>query len=427
MKQNYKDGDVVLIVSTKPSCYGGIYSWTEEMDKYLGRVVTITDVWNSGQHGLMNIRGDRRRYTFGFDCIERMATTEEIEKEKEKIEEENKLFAEKYSKFVYTADTIGAIANDVFGDEMVDIRQNTDDENRFSIIVRFPHITITNSNDSRHEIKDLYVMFSVHVYPDYFDSKGATKMEIRLDGRRGAVTLKEFDSDYSHSHLGTGITRGWSSFCLGSSAFKVVMMEAQENPTHDNWTLLFLSLLNYVKWESLEGGPHKKIESLYYSARASSRELRGELNRLLLGVPKNVWEIGDGVKLNTHHPDLYNYFNKTSKIRTACGYSKERLATRIADVNVELVRSLSRDPLIWKGKPQSLLLLTENVDVESTNKQIDKDVVYSFCTMMTKMGEKFFTKKSYNDYREKNRAKVFLGETGTFKQAPIESDTKPQK
>lgn len=124
------------------------------------------------------------------------------------------------------------------------------------LIIHFPIITIKNNKGRSHIIKDFYLNM-------YFDK--TFKVSSSLFGKRGTVTLEEYLKGYSHSHASNGIGRDWGGMCLGEGTPLVNMFSVLADPNNfnlDNMTALMLLIKGYVEWESLEGGPYKKIGDL---------------------------------------------------------------------------------------------------------------------------------------------------------------------
>jgi hypothetical protein len=169
----------------------------------------------------------------------------------------------------------------------------------FKIILRFPEITIKNSRRGSHEIRDLYVMTrycqditslailylvsdpedklirhpelitydSMYVKFDNYTISGNT-----LDGMRETLSIYEKSSMYSHSHLPRGATANgyelkWARFCLGSGDI-IPTMSSLSNTYNANLFNLFLYQIDaYVKWESIEGTPHIRIDTINQGGR----------------------------------------------------------------------------------------------------------------------------------------------------------------
>lgn len=120
----------------------------------------------------------------------------------------------------------------------------------------FPLITIRNNKGRSHVIKDFYLNM-------YLDKN--FRVSSNLMGKRGTVTLEEWQKGYGHSHMNGGIANNWGSMCLGSGTPLVNMFSILADSANfnlDNMTALMLLIKGYVEWESLEGGPYKKIGDL---------------------------------------------------------------------------------------------------------------------------------------------------------------------
>lgn len=145
------------------------------------------------------------------------------------------------------------------------------------IQIKYPEITITNTNQERHEIKDLYVQLE-------FKRDSRTSIyrfnESEIRGIRQTVHITEYRCGYVHSHLPSANFSDsnqrsyWSTFCLGHGGMQQTLLffrdeclpvaKADNNYTFDTnlFRLLFIQLNQYVKWESLEGGPHYRISQI---------------------------------------------------------------------------------------------------------------------------------------------------------------------
>lgn len=127
-------------------------------------------------------------------------------------------------------------------------------------VIHFPFFIISNSNGNTHEIKNLFVFF--YLCCD-------TKRIGEIRGFRTTQSFLEYKSTYFHSHLRSKQLEninfnGVSNFCLGKSNFSKVCAELrwQYNPTEFEFFLIQLE--SFLKWESLEGVPYKKIKELTY-------------------------------------------------------------------------------------------------------------------------------------------------------------------
>jgi hypothetical protein len=173
-----------------------------------------------------------------------------VELEAARIEAEKKLQERKVIIDMFTRSMI-----DTFGEEFIDVR---DVNNTTEFITYFPDITIKNSQGRSHNIKNLYTKFVI-TENNIFD--GA------LYGVRSTRTYSEVLGEYNHSHLRESKERkDWSSFCLGDATpIRMLITEFstdKKNFTEENIDMFCYQLNSYVRWESLEGIPYRKMEGI---------------------------------------------------------------------------------------------------------------------------------------------------------------------
>ena len=140
------------------------------------------------------------------------------------------------------------------------------------ILIRYPIITITNSKEESHVIRDLFVR--IHMYYGDYDPENRDKICISSDieGFRLTVTKEEFISGYLHSHLyhsGSNYNDFYTegrikrrTFCLGTNEVPEVISVFNVNQEMGTFELLLLTIDNMMKWESLEGVPHFKMRNI---------------------------------------------------------------------------------------------------------------------------------------------------------------------
>lgn len=302
----YKIGDFVQLVSTRPD----YWATNGEMDCFLNNIVELTTV-NIKSNRISFSDENAGSWSFQYTDIARIATKEEADnyiKINLELEEKEKIrIKEIFKNLVYLPEDIYKLAADIFGEDRVDIVKSS--EFITNIIIHFPEINITNSRNQNHLIKDLYVKFNIDIkLRDFVDiSKTVSKGLIYLFGIRQTYSLKEYESRYNHSHLSSGIS-DWSRFCLGSSVFNTLIENVKITLSEEDWNLMFLSLENYLSWESIEGGPYFFIQDMKYRENISNVKIAEELNRILKDIPSDLWEFNNGLKIIPRSLDLYNFF-----------------------------------------------------------------------------------------------------------------------
>lgn len=136
----------------------------------------------------------------------------------------------------------------------LELYNNDSDSANQELIIKFPELTLFNSIGSQHTIKDLFIKIKA-------SSVGIINT---LYGTRTTFNLKELSSNYIHSHLHPDAINGFSNFCMGTSELGMYMAEKSNTPdlSEDEFEYLLHIINNYLTWESLEGGPYKKIDDI---------------------------------------------------------------------------------------------------------------------------------------------------------------------
>ena len=136
----------------------------------------------------------------------------------------------------------------------------THDEGLYHYYIHFPEIEITNSKRMKHTIYDLYVRLRFH-------SDGSL---VDVDGTRSTLNQAEYESGYAHSHLSSSVVSNaaWGGFCMGGSepiGNDIGALQMGYDPTI--FEALLYQLEIFLGWESLEGGPYKKIQNIKRKAK----------------------------------------------------------------------------------------------------------------------------------------------------------------
>lgn len=131
----------------------------------------------------------------------------------------------------------------------------------YEILIYFPEITITNEHDRSAVLKDLYAKIII-------DKNGRiSSRHIYLN--RSTYTIKEFLSDYMHSHC-PGIPKitmedGYLKFgkmCLGYGPINETLESLSRAFDEDRWNLFCWELDKVIRVESLVGVPYRKLENV---------------------------------------------------------------------------------------------------------------------------------------------------------------------
>ena len=128
----------------------------------------------------------------------------------------------------------------------------------WSIIIKFPHETITNEFGKKVEIYDFFVKVKIR-YNGTFDGMSAIK---------STYTEDQFYSGYVHSHCPSvrqdayGI-KEWKNMCFGSGPINQTM-RVLNDPNYDSrvWVAFASELRQWVRTESTDGGPYFRMEHI---------------------------------------------------------------------------------------------------------------------------------------------------------------------
>lgn len=156
--------------------------------------------------------------------------------------------------------TIDRLAGEVF--DNYEIQTGIMGSTVLSLICKFDEVVISNSQNRSETIKDFFLIF-------HFKSDGRLRME--PCGFKQSFSHPQWESNYTHSHLPGIVDNLTQRFCLGYTTVATLVAECEESFDEDNISLLFYSMKDFIKWESLEGGPHSKIESI--GARGSGERI----------------------------------------------------------------------------------------------------------------------------------------------------------
>ena len=130
--------------------------------------------------------------------------------------------------------------------ELKELEDNVNDV----VYIKFENILIKNSKKESHLIKELFVKLQLY--------NGG----IYIYGGKFKYTDEELYARYRHSHLSSGVVGRFDRFCLGNGYLEKFNYTSYIEPSEDNVILFFHLLNDFLKWESLEGGPHIKMENI---------------------------------------------------------------------------------------------------------------------------------------------------------------------
>lgn len=125
--------------------------------------------------------------------------------------------------------------------------------------VYFPEITVTNEENMSHKIYELYVKFK------FYNNRRRLN---HIQAVRARVSPSEYFSGYGHSHLLSDAANGnFTTFCFGTTPIASDYSDFQIREFDSMRIEAFLYAFDeYLKWESLEGGPYVKIKDIRNSS-----------------------------------------------------------------------------------------------------------------------------------------------------------------
>ena len=150
-----------------------------------------------------------------------------------------------------TFDEIKDVAIEYFGENNVDssIKSATNE-----LIIRWPEFILTNTNDQQHTIRDLFANIVLRKNNAYNS----------ISMLRSTLTTSEAAHHYLHSHLPSpGYRITWMAPCFGRGPIcNTIATLARDGNDEYFWRLFFMELDRYVRVESTNTIPYRKISEL---------------------------------------------------------------------------------------------------------------------------------------------------------------------
>lgn len=209
------------------------------------------------------------------------------------------ILANKFKDFGLTK--LKPILDEVYG-ENYDLQVNLNE--CLDVLIRYPHITITNSERKTREIEELYCVLS-------FNESCLLK---EFNGFRAKMSFDDVKNGYRHSHLNSkGLEHLFdaSKFCTGSTDLTALMAEFAENFDEDRFDLFLYQINNFVEWESIEGTPYIHLSTT--SNRNLSVLIRQSIDSTIITSDYNKFCTAFKENPELFSP-LLNYNNSDSRI-----------------------------------------------------------------------------------------------------------------
>lgn len=189
------------------------------------------------------------------------------------------------------------VFKDYYGEERVDL-QNFPSEEDFNsvnqnvcnilnyfpifIYIHFPEITVTNEYLESTTINDLYTRIRINA---------DGKIYAYLEMLRATYTDIEILAGYKHSHLPKIYSEDdlyeWTNPCLGSGPIGTTIATLRNTSLSKDYLLSMYKLLcreldEYVKVESLRGGPYIKLSSIYNNYNNNTKDINSALDKIFI-------------------------------------------------------------------------------------------------------------------------------------------------
>jgi len=129
--------------------------------------------------------------------------------------------------------------------------------NKYALLLKFRDVTIQNSLEMEHHIGDIFIRSSGQNVVSHSSSEIRCSLTGSVYGTRLGFTPADAALNYQHSHLTSTMTN-FGGFCTGHENYH--HGEGYMTPIELQAHIIRLS--SFIQWESLEGGPHNKMENI---------------------------------------------------------------------------------------------------------------------------------------------------------------------
>lgn len=388
----YLPGDIVILKTMQNGQLPE--GWAPEMAKYMGAQVVISniDTFSYIDNTTFHIE-EARDWTFWVKDIEGPASEDVIRKRDEELEKMKK-------GLIFSPEQVRLLAESIFGCERVDIQTYG---STFSLKIHFPELKISNSKGQEHIIRDIYAVIKLTDLNLY---SAMNKASVTIFGFRTTFTLSEYRSRYVHSHLHSNRGMHESPFCLGSSLFGISLCRIGMSLQETDWMMMLLSLENYLKWESLEGGPYIKMCNICSDTSITQLDISRELNKIINDIPKDVWEIENEIRVIPHHPSLIRFLNDKFPIRSYNDINEESQKKYLKSANKYVKGGFQS--LTWKGNRLECKVIPDVVEKDEKLKPVSPAIIEEIERLLNNKSLEF-TKIIINERQKiKNSGRIFF-------------------
>ena len=231
-------------------------------------------------------------------------------------------------------------------------------------VVKFDDITIENGRSKKHYIKGLLVKFR-------YDTDTSNFAKPR--GVRTTLSDVEIDCSYIHSHLpkrGNTILE-YKSFCTGTDSYEMARTMLNNNFSQPTLKMYLLQTIDFLKWESLSGGPYIKIERINsrkvkYNKHLSDIDIYDIRRTIDLYLPIEGFDLEVGSNITVKNNDKLNIslttaFKKQNLDSFLCVVSENGTEYVLDTMTVELNnnRRIRLGNVVWKNEPVKFKVVSQ--------------------------------------------------------------------
>jgi len=207
---------------------------------------------------------------------------------------------------------INKVIRSVMDEDTYDVYRDSD---YIYIILHFPEITMTNSVEQSHIIRDVYIKM-------YIRTNSLTLRDIAI--ARSTVTENEYIKKYTFSHCSRGFSYQWNNnICFGDTTIHELKNDLNIKNSVIDLPYFITLLKSYLSWESIEGTPFIRMDSIVD-------------NTQIKAAPQN-WtnsDIINAVNLVLCNTESFEYnFNETNGI--ACPFIDTKSIEKIENILTE--------------------------------------------------------------------------------------------
>lgn len=305
-------------------------------------------------------------------------------------------FKDSDSAYCIKSEELAAIAITLFEPERVILDKNI-------VIIHYPEIKITNTARSKHTIRDMYISIGLSTSSDK-----DKKIAIAFNGIRSTFTLEEAESRYMHSHISTGSFLTWSPFCMGTTPFKMMLMNLEFDPTVDNWELFLLSIQKFLEWESKEGTPYINMTSIKIGRNTPPVNLEDNLKDIIAHIPNDCLIFDTKPQFN-ETKSFIDWINDHSRIRSLSAVDPAGIQN-LYERKVKEIEMTYGTYIQIGSKKVPLTIIAPEFDKEALKKKpVDKNIVEGYKKILNNYCNKYENLIAYD--REKSVQQTF-GEIG---------------